>query len=79
MVNLVPAASVVGGSFHKFALCVFEASAENDGAVSQRESYQAVAVSAPRTQSKLAQDVPLCHALRSSSLQNSEEILSIAS
>ncbi len=44
----VPGATVVGEPCHKVALWVLEASAGNHKAVSRREIYQAVTISAPR-------------------------------
>ncbi len=60
MVDLVPGASVVRKLCHKVALWVLEASAGNYKAVRRSEIYQAVTISAPRANCKLAQDVPCC-------------------
>ncbi len=61
MVDLVLVASVVEEPCHKVALWVLEENAGNHKAVRRREIYQAVTISTPRANCKLAQDMPCCH------------------
>ncbi len=58
VVDLVLGAPVAGEPRHKVAPWMLEASTGNHKAVGQ---CKMVAVSTPRTKSKLAQDVPCCH------------------
>ncbi len=58
VVDLVPGTSVIREPRHKVVLWVLEARAGNYKAVRRSEIHQAVTISAPRANCKLAQDVP---------------------